>query len=94
MESTSIKKYRQWIIGVVVSVLLTFATIINGWAVKIFTSQEEEKKGIIRRIEVIEKDHLTKQDLEEVNCNIIEKIDARFDKFELYFQTKYKITPK
>lgn len=83
-------KYRMWLIGIVVSILLSFSAIVNVWALRIVTAYDENN----RQLEYQINQKASKQEVEELSCKILDKIDARFDKFELYFQTKYKIVPK
>lgn len=94
MDSVDRHKYRQWLLGIIVSIMLTFSGIANVWAVIVFNQYQEQRKDMLNKIEQIERNTITKSDMDDINCKILEKIDARFDKFELYFQTKYKITPK
>ena len=86
----AVSSYQKWIIGV----LLSLITIANVWASLAFLGYKASQEGIRNRITKLEKEQITKEDLKEANCFLLDKIDARFDRFELYILDKYKITKK
>jgi len=88
------KKITEWIVDVAKILLacaLTFAISMTMFGKQ---TRYQELEGMKQDIAELQQTQLTKQDLQEMNCSLIDKINARFDKFELYLQGKYKITPK
>lgn len=88
------KKLGEWLIDVAKILLacaLTFAISLTMFGKQ---TRYQELEGIKRDVRELQESHLTKDDLREMNCNLIDRINARFDQFELYLQQKYKITPK
>jgi len=88
------KKITDWIVDIVKIVLacaLTFAISMTMFGKQ---TRYQELEGIKKDVRELQSKQLTKQDLEEMNCSLIDKINARFDKFELYLQGKYQINPK
>jgi len=81
------KVIREWILPIMLSV----TAILSAWglfAVKSNLDREAEQDA---RITKIEQSICTKAEMKEI---MTEAIDGRFDRFELFLQQKYKITPK
>jgi hypothetical protein len=86
-ESGMARVMREWILPIMLSIL----AIISAWslfAVKANMDREAEQDA---RITKIEQSICTKAEIKEI---MVETIDGRFDRFELFLQQKYKITPK
>jgi len=79
--------YQRWVVTILVAII----TIVNVWAVIYRNEAVAERRELKRRVDCLEKDVLTKQDLETIKVYLGKAIDARFDKFEIYLQDKYKI---
>jgi hypothetical protein len=88
------KKLTEWIIDVAKILLacaLTFAISLTMFGKSTKYEREAEQE---RRLGRLEQTILTKEDLQEANCGLLDKINARFDEFELYLQGKYSIKQK
>ena len=75
----------------IITVILATAAILNVWAVKLYFEAVEQQRLQDDRIAQLEKEICTK---EELRIMIDEAFEAHFNRFELYLQDKYIITPK
>jgi flagellar basal body-associated protein FliL len=83
----ALSKTQMWIVTTIVMVM----ALVNGWAVMFYVKSAEREQKQEERITVVEKEVCTKEELKQI---VVEVVDARFDRFELMLQQKYKITNK
>ena len=75
----------------IVAIVTVILVILNVWVVKLYGDLENEINKNEKEIVQLKTDICTK---EEMKVLVKDVVDSRFDKFELFLQEKYKITPK
>lgn len=81
------KTVKEYVLPIILAIL----TLANGWILFAAknNSLKEEKQN--ERLDRLESQVCTKQETKDI---LKEIIDSRFDKFELFLQDKYNISPK
>ena len=75
----------------IVAIVTVILVILNVWVVKLYGDLENEINKNEKEIVQLKTEICTK---EEMKVLVKDVVDSRFDKFELFLQEKYKITPK